>query len=307
MTTEWTEITWAWDGEAVRVGVDRAGTGPTLLLLPALSSISTRAEMRPLQERLASSFATVAVDWPGFGDQPRPRVDWRPEAYAAFLAHLQGHVARDLRGTVAAGHAAGYVLARAAARPGSLGRLCLVAPTWRGPLPTMAGKRPRAFAAVGRAVDLPVLGPLLYRLNVNRPVVRMMARGHVYADPGWLGGGRLAAKLAVTRAPAARHASARFVAGELDPVRSREEFLALAGRIADPVLVVYGLGAPPKSRAEMEALAALPNVRAAVLPAGKLLVHEEFPDAVAEAVRPFLAGDRTEGRSDRGTDRPSGA
>jgi hypothetical protein len=61
MTTEQAEITWTWDGEAVRVGVDRAGTGPALLLLPALSSISTRAEMRPLQERLASSFATVAV------------------------------------------------------------------------------------------------------------------------------------------------------------------------------------------------------------------------------------------------------
>jgi hypothetical protein len=71
-------MTWTWDGEAVRVGVDRAGTGPALLLLPALSSISTRREMRPLQERLASSFAPVAVDWPGFGDRPRPRVDWRP-------------------------------------------------------------------------------------------------------------------------------------------------------------------------------------------------------------------------------------
>jgi hypothetical protein len=56
---------------------------------------------------------------------------------------------------MAAGHAAGYALVRAAARPGSLGRLCLVALTWRGPLPTMTGRRPGAFAAVGRAVDLP--------------------------------------------------------------------------------------------------------------------------------------------------------
>jgi hypothetical protein len=38
----------------------------------------------------------------------------------------------------------------------------------------------------------------------------------------------------------------------------------------------------------MEALAALPNVKAAVLPAGKLAVHEEFPDAVADAIRSFL-------------------
>src|SRR4051794_21331881 len=104
------EIAWTWDGREVRVGVERRGAGPTVLLLPAPSSISTRAEMRPLAERLAASFATVAVDWPGFGDRPRPRLDWRPEACAAFLAHLQGHVVRDLHATVAAGHAAGYAL-----------------------------------------------------------------------------------------------------------------------------------------------------------------------------------------------------
>jgi hypothetical protein len=45
---------------------------PTVLLLPALSSISTRYEMRPLEERLSENFQIVAADWPGFGDQPRP-------------------------------------------------------------------------------------------------------------------------------------------------------------------------------------------------------------------------------------------
>jgi pimeloyl-ACP methyl ester carboxylesterase len=249
--------------------------------------------MRPLAERLATSFRTVAVDWPGFGVRPRPRLDWRPDTYTAFLAHLQSHVVRDLHATVAVGHAAGYALAQAAALPGSMGRLALIAPTWRGPLPTMTSRPPSAFAAVARAVDLPVVGPLLYRLNVNRPVVGMMARGHVYADPGWLHGQRLAEKLAVTRAPGARHASARFVAGQLDPSRSRDEFLALARRVTDPVLVVYGTGTPPKSAAEMEALAALPHVRAVRLPVGKLAVHEEYPDAVADALGPFLGAGRT--------------
>jgi hypothetical protein len=259
-----------------------------LLLLPALSSISTRREMRPLQERLASTFATASVDWPGFGDQAKPRVDWRPEAYAAFLDHLVTHVVAKPFATVAAGHAAPYVLAQAAAMPGSMGRLCLVAPTWRGPLPTMMGKRHAAFARIVRAIDHPVLGPLLYRLNVNRFVVRMMARGHVYADPDWLSGSRLAEKLAVTRTAGARHASVRFVAGELDAVQSRAEFLALAERISDPILVLYAGGTPPKSKAEMEALAALPNIRAARLSVGKLAMHEEFPGDVADAISSFL-------------------
>jgi hypothetical protein len=38
----------------------------------------------------------------------------------------------------------------------------------------------------------------------------------------------------------------------------------------------------------MEALASITNVRAVELPQGKLAVHEEFPDAVAEAVKSFL-------------------
>ena len=181
------------------------------------------------------------------------------------------------------------MLAQAAAVSGSMGRLCLIAPTWRGPLPTMMGKRHPAFARIVRAVDNPVLGPLLYRLNVNRFVVRMMARGHVYADPDWLTGSRLAAKLAVTRTVGARHASVRFVAGELDTVQSRAEFLALAERIADPILVLYAAGTPPKSKAEMEALAALPSIRVARLSSGKLAVHEECPDAAANAIRSFLA------------------
>jgi hypothetical protein len=38
------------------------------------------------------------------------------------------------------------------------------------------------------------------------------------------------------------------------------------------------------------ALVALPIVRSVELPFGKLAVHEEFPDTVAEAVRSFLGG-----------------
>jgi hypothetical protein len=41
----------------------------------------------------------------------------------------------------------------------------------------------------------------------------------------------------------------------------------------------------------METLASIPNVQSVQLPHGKLAVHEEFPDAVAEAVRKFLRRD----------------
>jgi hypothetical protein len=90
----------------------------------------------------------------------------------------------------------------------------------------MMGGRRSVFRLVSRLVDLPVVGSALYRLNVNQPMIRMMARGHVYADPGWLDERRLGEKLAATNAPGARHASFRFVAGELDLMSTREQFLA---------------------------------------------------------------------------------
>jgi pimeloyl-ACP methyl ester carboxylesterase len=283
------QFDWNWDGKAVRLGVTRLGSGPTLLLLPALSSISSRDEMRPLQELLAASFATVAVDWPGFGDRPRPRLNWRPAAYAAFLKHLLAEVAPRPHATIAAGHAAGYLLAQAAEAPGSAGLLGLVAPTWRGPFPTMLGRYHPALPPLARAVDLPVIGPLLYALNVSKPMMRRMARAHVYTDPGWMTEQQVAAKIAITRAPGARHAAGRFVTGELDPVRSRETFLGLAGEVRDPILVLIPEGMPPKSKAEAEALARLPRVQSTRLPRGKLLVHEEFPAEVAAAIRDFIS------------------
>ena len=284
-------LAFEWGGKTVRIGMDRQGSGPTLLLLPALSSISTRREMRPLQERLSSSYTTVAVDWPGFGNEPRPAVAWQPETYRAFLKHVLAHVVRAPFATVAAGHGAGYLLAQAAEAPGSAGHLCLIAPTWRGPLPTMMnGKRP-AFRWLARAVDVPLLGQAFYRLNVSQPVIRKMVSGHVYDDPTWLTDTRLAEKRAVTSAPGARHSSFRFVAGELDPMPSRSAFLYAAEQVPDPMLVVYGANTPRRSKSEMEVLAALKNVRAVQLSVGKLSIHEEFPDLVAGAIRSFLERD----------------
>ena len=284
-------LEWNWRGKAIRLGADASGDGPKVLLLPALSSISTRREMRPLQERLAARYSTLAVDWPGFGEAPRPQVDWTPDAYAAFLAFVLSSVMPHPHAIIAAGHAATYVLKHAASASELTARLVLVAPTWRGPLPTMAGGHRPFFDRLCRLVDVPALGPLVYRLNVNRLVVRYMGAGHVYSDPAFLNEERLRQKLAVVRAPGARFASVRFVTGRLDPLASREAFLDVAHRAGAPIQLVYGADTPPKSRAEMEALAALPDVRTARLPRGKLAVHEEFPDATFEAVRPFLGAD----------------
>ena len=247
--------------------------------------------MHPLQERLASAFSTITIDWPGFGDQPRPALAWEPAAYVAFLRHVLTQLHLRPFATIAAGHAATYTVSLAADAPRSLGRLCLIAPTWRGPLPTVMSGRRGLGAWITRAGDLPTIGAVLYRTNVNGPVVRMMARGHVYSDPNWLAGERLQQKMAVTKTPGARYASIRFVTGMLDLISDRESFIELVKRVKDPILVLYGAETPRRSKAEMEALVSVTHVKSVELPHGKLAVHEEFPDVVAKEVKSFL--DRT--------------
>lgn len=282
--------TWRCDGHELEIGITRAGVGPALLLLPALSSISTRRELGGLQAQLASSFSTVAVDWPGFGDRPKPYIHWRPAIYTAFLRHLLSHVVENPFAIVAAGHATGYVLRHFNRQEAAGERLVFLSPTWRGPLPTMFGRDYKLFDGLARGFDPPLLGTMLYGLNVNRAVIGMMARGHVYANHAWLSGPRLREKLAVTHAPGARHGSARFVTGRLDPFPNRDEQIEAARNAGLPILNVFSQRAPRKSRMEMEALAEVPNVVTVRMLYGKLSFYEEFPQQTAEVVRNFLTG-----------------
>lgn len=282
---EATEFVWTGAGEPIGCGVTRLGAGETALLLPALSSISTRREMWPLQQRLARRFATIAVDWPGFGTEDKPRRDWTSAALAQFLADVLRELAPRPALIVAAGHAAGYVLRHFASAPEEVSHLALVAPTWRGPLPTMMGRRPAWLRTVRAAMDRPVLGPALYALNLNDVVIRAMAREHVYSDRTWLDRSAMDDKRRVAQARGARFASVRFVTGALDPFESSAAFQAAAAAIPPGRLgLVWGAETPPKSKAEMGMLAAAAQVSPTVLPHGKLGVHEEFAAEVAEAI-----------------------
>lgn len=282
------QVNWSWRGQAIALGVDEAGEGPPVLLLPALSSISTRRELHPLMLGLARWAHVIAPDWPGFGDQPKRPVAWTPDALSSFLEQFVRDECPSPHATIGAGHAASYALHLDAQSPGILGRLALLAPTWRGPLLTMTGGDRPVFAGIRRAIGLPVIGPLLYRVNVNPAVVRMMIAGHVYGDARTLTAGQIQQQQQVIGAPGARFGSAAFVTGGLDRFRSREEFLDAASRAGRPLLVAYGAETPRKSRAEMDALASLPAVQSFVAPRGKLGFHEEFAGDLLPVLNQFL-------------------
>ncbi|MGF1604368.1 MAG: alpha/beta fold hydrolase [Thermosynechococcaceae cyanobacterium] len=280
------QFLWRYQGQTFPVTYEILGQGSPVLLLPAFSTVSTRAEMQGLAERLAPHFQVFAFDWLGFGQSARPSLDYQRSLYQALLQNFVSEIFDAPVAVIAAGHAAGYVMQLAAQPPFPWSRIALVAPTWRGPLPTM-GASASVAGMVRGLVRSPLIGQALYQLNTTPSFLSWMYRRHVYTDATKLTPEFIEHKHQITQQPGARFAPAAFVTGALDPATTRDEFLAWFQGLSVPVMVVIGEQAPPKSRAEMEALAELPAVQINRLP-GTLGMHEEYAAEVAEAVLPFL-------------------
>ncbi|SRR5579883_135403 len=280
------EYIWNWENQQIRVVYETLGTGSPLLLLPAFSTVSMRSEMGEIGKLLSPYFQVIAVDWPGFGQSSRPAVQYEPAIYHQFLENFITSVFKTNVAVIAAGHSAAYVLQLAKKEPTVFSRIVLVAPTWRGPLPTM-GVNQQIAGMFRELVRSPILGQTLYKLNTVPSFLSFMYRSHVYVDSARLTPSFIQYKWRNTQQPGARFAPAAFVTGTLDAVKNQADFLALGRDLSVPLMVVIGESSPPKSRADMEALAALPGVQSVTLP-GALGLHEEYPTAVVEAVKKFL-------------------
>lgn len=278
---------WNWEGSAIEIIYETRGQGKPVLLLPAFSTISTRQEMRPLAEFLAPNFQVVSVDWPGFGESSRPPIDYKPQLYHQFLKDFVGAIFNSPVAVVAAGHAAGYVMELAQLKPDVLSKIVLAAPTWRGPLPTMSKGQSKWHEMVRELVRSPLIGQFLYKLNTAPSFLAWMCRRHVFADAAKITPDFIQNKWQVTQKTGARFGSAAFVTGGLDAAKTREEFLAKFQKLPVPVMVVLAGKSPPKSKAEMEAIAQLPGVESVVIP-GSLALHEEFAADLAIAVKSFI-------------------
>jgi pimeloyl-ACP methyl ester carboxylesterase len=280
------EFLWKWEDKSYSVVYETLGSGSHLLLLPAFSTVSMREEMGGLAKLLSPYFQCVTVDWIGFGDSARPGLNYSPQIYQNFLADFVTSVFQTPITVVAAGHSAGYVLQLAKKNASIFSRILLIAPTWRGPLRTM-GVPKKGANFIKDIVRSPLLGQLLYKLNSAPSVLKFMYRRHVYVDESRLTADFIQYKWENTQKTGARFAPAAFVTGTLDPVQQRDEFLNFVQDLSIPLMVVIGESSPPKSRAEMEALATLPGVRSIFLN-GTLGMHEEYPQAICEAVLSFL-------------------
>lgn len=282
---------WDWKGKPITAIYEVLGEGKPILLLPALSTVSSRTEMRGLAERLSEKYQVVALDWIGFGDSSRPAIPYTPALYQAFLRSFVRTIFSDPVVVVAAGHSAGYVMEMAARAHGSSTQpwrwVVLVSPTWRGPLPTAMGEHRHFYRILQILINLPLVGQFLYFLNTTPGFLKFMYRRHVFADAKNLTPGLMQQKQQFTKGRNARFASAAFVTGALDAVRKREDWFNWFQPLSIPAMMVIGEQMPHKSRAEVEVLAHFSGVQVHRMP-GSLGLHEEYPDELAEGILPFL-------------------
>ncbi|MBM5804312.1 MAG: alpha/beta hydrolase [Cyanobacteria bacterium K_DeepCast_35m_m2_155] len=266
-------------GRQLRLVLERRGpaAAPLGLLLPALSTVSSRGEWQALAEAVGDQRQLVSFDWPGFGDSDRPAISYDAallrSALRAVLSYLRT-TNRQRITVIAAGHSASVALGLAAEWSARWQSLVAVAPTWRGPLPTMTGWPPQQFSWLQQVIAAPLIGPALYRLNTSRAVLKLMLRRHVWLDPDLLTPQRIREQQQLARSPGARFASVAFVTGGLDPAVDRAWWLQQARLLQCPLQLVVAAQAPPRSRSEMEALAAAAD-QVSVVP-GRLGLHQEF-------------------------------
>jgi pimeloyl-ACP methyl ester carboxylesterase len=277
---------WKFLDKQYQIVYETVGEGNPVLLLPAFSTVSSRTEMKSIANLLATQYQVTVLDWLGFGESQCPPVDYNPALFQQLLGDFIKSVFNSSIILIAAGHASGYALKFVQDNPDIISQLILIAPTWQGPLRVM-GLPDGVRNGVKNLVRSPVIGQGLYYLNTTPSFLRLMYKRHVYVDETKLTPEFIAQKHQITSKDGARYAPAAFVTGAIDPVTNRDKFLQLLESISMPVLIILAENAPPKSKAEMSAMAELAKVQTVRL-AGTLGIYEEYPEAVTEAIQNFL-------------------
>lgn len=276
--------TWKWQ-QPYQIVYEVLGQGEPVLLLPALSTVSSRSELRTIAAGLAKNNQVFALDWQGFGESDCPPIEYNPVFYQQLLQDFVANIAQPIR-IIAAGHASGYALKLASQQPQAVSKIVLIAPTWCGPLRVMG--LPRLTArTVKNLVRLPLLGQLLYFLNTRPAFLKLMYSRHVYTNKDLLTPEFIRQKWQITHHDGARFGPAAFVTGNLDPVTSQDQFLQLFESVSVPVLTIIAQDAPPASLHHMQAVQQIDKIKTVTLP-GTLGMYEEYAEEVLEEIISFL-------------------
>ncbi|GLJ50120.1 hypothetical protein SUGI_1066360 [Cryptomeria japonica] len=302
--------TWSFENKPLKIYFEehkRNGSGPfkDIIMLPTISDVSTTDEWKAVakdlsMQELAENWRTIIVDWPGFGLSDRPSIQYNADLMEKFLVDFL--CAADSlfkssdteRVIVGGGHAATIAVRGATKGLVNVSAIIAVAPTWAGPLPIVFGRgsdMETRYGLLRTTLRAPALGWMMYNVLVsNQKSIESQYKSHVYADSKNVTPSLVESRYALTKREGARYAPAAFLTGLLDPVQSREEFLALFAGLEGkvPTLIISTTNSPKRSKAEMEALKGAKGVSKFVEVPGALLPQEEYPSAVSVELLKFI-------------------
>lgn len=288
---------------------EHAGANPAstkrILMVPTISDVSTVEEWRAVAKDIVArtdggNWHATIVDWPGLGYSDRPTLEYNADVMEDFLTQFINSPDSPLSNSgnelviVGGGHAATIVLRAAGKGQVKPSAIAAVAPTWAGPLPIVFGRDSTMESRYGflrGTLRAPAIGWMMYNLLVsNEKSIQSQYKSHVYANPNNVTPNIIESRYALTKRKGARFVPAAFLTGLLDPVKSREEFLALFAELDGkvPIFAASTTNAPRRSKAEMDALKEAKGVTKFVEVPGALLPQEEYPSAVAEELHIFL-------------------
>jgi pimeloyl-ACP methyl ester carboxylesterase len=198
---------WHFSGKQYQIVYETIGQENPVLLLPAFSTVSSRAEMKGMAKILATQYQVTVLDWLGFGESECPPVDYSPILFQQLLQDFVAAVFNNPIILIAAGHTSGYAVKLAKDVPDIVSKLILIAPTWQGPLRVM-GLPDGIRNGVKNLVRSPIIGQTLYYFNTTPSFLRLMYKRHVYVDETKLTPEFIAQKHQITSKHGARYAPA---------------------------------------------------------------------------------------------------
>lgn len=268
---------------AGEIRFQRLGEGPAILLLHSLGPGHSAEEWRRVAENLAARFEVFAPDLLGFGRSARPRLNYEPALYVRLVRALLDQVVGRPAAVVGAGLSAAYAVRAAAAEPGRVDKVALIAPSGleRRHRPEMVD------SLLFRFLRSPVLGTSAINLMTSRSSIATYLEREVFA-PGTIVDTTVADRhyrlshLAGSRRPLAAWMSGRLHTGVGD----------LLPHLGCPVWLGWGrhCPAPPVESADLW-LHRLPDARLEIFEQSGLLPHAESPEETAERLGAFLASD----------------
>ena len=159
-----------------RIRYIACGEGEPLLLLHDARVGASLSDWKTIIPLLAKRYRVYAIDLPGFGMSDKPRLSYSTFLYVSFINDFIKHIGEAVN-VIADGASAGFAAAGCAFCPDIYKTIIM--------LGSGDEKIKRAFPLLGRIIEIPVYGTLMYNILTSAASVGL--RRHILSHCGGVG------------------------------------------------------------------------------------------------------------------------